>query len=238
MENDLRKKIREVAACPTALVLTGGDLGEFISPRDKRWDDKVIADWLVDDRDNIAEAQTDYIYNLFKPIEPEQWIGALEGNHEDAMRKFGGVDVQKNLCKRLNIINLGHSAWVRLRFCRENSNERHVYHCVFTHGAGWAVTPGAKMNRLNRFMAAFDARIYGMGHMHDIICHTQPFLELSEASIIRQKERVGAVCGCWFRTYSQGISASYGERKDYSPTSMGCPRFVINPTSGMVRVEG
>lgn len=236
-ESDLNKKIAEVRDNPTALWIGMGDYGEFISPKDKRWDGKVVADWLSEDRDNIAEGQTEYIHKLFKPI-ADKCIGLLEGNHEDAMRKFGNVDVQKNLCKRLEVLNLGYSAWIRLRFTRENSAERHVYHCVFTHGSGWAITPGAKMNRLQRFMNAFDARIYGMGHVHDIITHTVPYLELTDSNIIRQKERVGAMTGCWFRTYTQGVAASYGEIKGYPPSSLGCPRFVIHPTSGMVRVEG
>ena len=237
VESDLRKQIAEIKGDPTALWIGVGDYGEFITPKDKRWDAKVTADWLKDDQDNIPEAQTDYIEGLLEPIQP-QCIGLLEGNHEDAIRRYLHVDVQKNLCKRLKVENLGYSTWVRLRFARENSPERHVVRCVFTHGEGWAVTPGAKMNRLQRFMNAFDARIYGMGHMHDIITHTVPYLELSESNIIRQKERVGAVTGCWFRTYSQGVAASYGERKGYPPTSLGCPVFTINPTLDTVKVHG
>lgn len=236
-ESDLIKKVQEIKDTPTALWIGMGDYGEFISPRDKRWDGKVVADWLAEDRDNIAEGQTEYIYKLFKGI-ASKCIGLIEGNHEDAMRKFGNVDVQKNLCKRLEVPNLGYSAWVRLRFTRENSAERHVFPCVFTHGAGWAITPGAKMNRLQRLMSSFSARVYGIGHMHDVITSTIPYLELTDANLIKQKERVGAITGSWVRAYSQGIAASYAEIKGYPPTSLGCPRFVVNPSSGGVRVEG
>ena len=236
-EGDLRKKLSEIEQDPMAVWIGLGDYGEFITPRDKRWDGKVISDWLADDVDNIAECQTDYLHKLFSPVR-DKCIGLLEGNHEACHRRFNHVDVHKNLCKRLEVENLGYSCWLKLRFARENSNERHVYRCVFTHGEGWAITPGAKMNRLQRFMNAFDARIYGMGHMHDIITHSVPYLELSDANIIRQKERVGAVTGCWFKTYSQGVSASYGERKGYPPTSLGCPRFVIDVQRDIVKVEG
>jgi len=236
-ESDLRKTIDEIKDNPFALWIGMGDYGEFITPSDKRWDFKVIADWLKDDQDNIGECQTDYIAALLKPIQ-DKCIGLIEGNHEDSIRHFLHVDVQKNLCKRLDVTNLGYSAWVRLRFSRENSNEKHVFKCVFTHGAGWAITPGAKMNRLQRFMNAFDARVYGMGHMHDIITNSTPYLELSDSNVIRQKERVGAVTGCWFKTYAQGVSASYGERKNYPPTSLGCPVFTINPNTDEVRVHG
>lgn len=236
-EGELQKAISEVKDNSTALWIGMGDYGEFITPSDKRWDSKSIAGWLIDEQDNIPEVQTEYIYKLFEPIK-DKCIGLIEGNHEDAIRRFLHVDVQKNLCKRLELPNLGYSCWVRLRFARKNSNEHHVYKCVFTHGAGWAITPGTKMNRLQRFMNAFDARIYGMGHMHDIITHTVPYLELSDSNIIRQKERVGAVTGCWFKTYSQGVAAGYGEKRNYPPTSLGCPVFTINPVTDTVRVHG
>ena len=236
-ESDLQKTITEIKDDPFALWIGLGDYGEFITPNDKRWDSKVISDWLKDEQDNIAEAQTDYIEKLFKPIK-DKCIGLIEGNHEDTIRRFLHVDVQKNLCKRLEVNNLGYSCWLRLRFSRENSNEHHVFKCVFTHGSGWAITPGAKMNRLQRLMNAFDARIYGMGHMHDIITHTVPYLDLSDSNIIRQKERVGAVTGCWFKTYAQNVSPSYGEKKGYPPTSLGCPIFTINPNTDTVRVHG
>lgn len=237
VESDLKKTIAEIKDDRQAIWIGMGDYGEFITPNDKRWDSLVISEWLKDNQDNIAEEQTKYLVNLLSPIK-DKCIGLLEGNHEDAIRRYLKVHVQKNLCERLGLQNLGYSCWVRLRFARKNSNEHHVYKCVFTHGSGWAITPGAKMARLQRFMNAFDARIYGHGHMHDIITHTVPYLDLSDAGIIRQKERVGAVTGCWFRTYSQGVAASYGEKKSYPPTSLGCPVFTIHPTTDTVRVHG
>ena len=236
-ESDIEKIIAEIHNDSQAIWVGMGDYGEFITPNDKRWDSKVVSEWLKDEQDNIPEAQTDYLEKLFSPIK-NKCIGLLEGNHEDSIRRFLHVDVQKNLCKRLDVANLGYSAWVKLRFARENSNEHHVYKCVFSHGSGWAITPGAKMNRLQRFMNAFDARVYGMGHMHDIITNSVPYLELSDSNIIRQKERVGAVTGCWVKAYAQGIAASYGEKRGYPPTSLGCPVFTINPTTDTVRVHG
>ena len=236
-ESDVQKVINEIKDDPGAIWVGMGDYGEFITPSDKRWDSQSIAEWLQGKQDNIAEEQTKRLVSLLSPI-ADKCIGLLEGNHEDTIRRYLHIDVQTNLCDRLELENLGYSAWIRLRFARENSNERHVYKCVFSHGAGWAITPGAKMNRLQRFMNSFDARIYGMGHMHDIITHTVPYLELSDANLIKQKERVGAITGCWFKTYSQGVAASYGEKKSYPPTSLGCPVFVIKPTTDEVRVHG
>jgi len=236
-ESDLQKKITEIKDNPQALWIGMGDYGEFITPTDPRWDCKVIAEWLENEQDNIAEEQTKYICKLFEPIR-DKCIGLLSGNHEESIRHYLRVHVQKNLCDRLELPNLGYSCWVKLRFARENSNEHHVYKGVFSHGSGWAVTPGAKMNRLQRFMNAFDARIYGIGHMHDIITHTVPYLELSDSNIIRQKEKVGAITGCWFKTYAQDIPPSYGEMKNYPPTSLGCPVFTIDPQKDEVRVHG
>ena len=171
-ESDLQKTINEIRDDSNALWIGMGDYGEFITPRDPRWDSQVISEWLAD-HDNVPTDQEKHICDLLEPIK-DKCIGLLEGNHENVIRRILHVNVQRNICERLNLPNLGYSCWVKLRFARENSNEHHVYKCVFTHGEGWAVTPGAEMNRLQRFMNAFDARIYGMGHMHDIITHTVP----------------------------------------------------------------
>jgi hypothetical protein len=81
------------------------------------------------------------------------------------------------------------------------------------------------------------ARIAAMGHMHDLITHSLPYLDV-EAGRIVDRVRVGAVAGCYFKTYSQGIRASYGEKKDYAPTQIGSPMFTIYPSHNSVTVEG
>jgi len=234
-EDKVKEKIKEIGGNPLAWWIGMGDYAEFISPKDKRWDSKVISEWV--DQDNIAEDQTKRIVDLFTPI-AGKCIGLLAGNHENSIRRYNHDNVQKNICERLSVTNLGYSAWIKFIF-RRSGGEGHVIKSVFSHGAGCAITKGAKINRLERFMDAFNARIYAIGHMHDIIVDSnRAYLDLDTNNKIRQMTKVGAVTGCWFRTYTQGVQASYGEERNYPPTALGCPVFTIIPSEGIVKVEG
>jgi hypothetical protein len=240
VEDEVKAKVAEISKDKDGLWIGMGDYGEFITPRDKRWDgsQKAIAEWL--EPDNIARNQTDWIVKLFKPIK-DKCVGLLYGNHEESMRRFNHDNVHQNICDDLGVKNLGYSCFIRLFFRRENSNESHLIKGCFTHGSGAAITEGAKINRLIRWMLANDAHLYGYGHMHDIITKTKPYLALNDKSFgqssIIARESVGAVTGSWFRTYTQGITASYGEIKSFPPTTIGCPVFVIDIPNQSVEVH-
>jgi len=235
-EGELVKQIKVIKEDEKALWIGIGDKAEFITPSDPRWDVGVISDWVS--QDNIAEDQTARYCDIYMPI-ADKCLGLLEGNHEDAIRRHSHIDVQKNICNRLGVNNLGYSCFVKLVFRRGRQrlqNESFVVTCFFTHGSGWAITKGAKLNRLQRLMDAFEADIYGTGHMHDIITDTKPYLMLDGSNKIRQREKVGAVTGCWFKTYTQGVRASYGEKRNYPPSSIGAPTFTIIPNKQVIFV--
>ncbi len=234
-ESSIIRIVKTIKDDPFARWTLGGDAGEFIAPNDPRWDAGVIEDWLH--QDNIAEDEEDHICELVSPIIDKCW-GKLEGNHENEIRKHLHVDVQKNICKKLNIDNLGYSCFLRIKFHRRNSTEGHEIVGFGTHGNGCAITKGAKVNRLERMMDAFNADFYWHEHVHDIITNVKPYLTLDASNRIKQKQKVGAMTGCWFRTYSQDIRASYGEIKNYPPTQLGCPVFEIDPNTGTVEVKG
>lgn len=230
----LGKLVETIKNDKRGLWLHLADKAEFIVPSDPRWDVGVISDWVKPD--NIAECQTEHWCDTYMPIQ-KQCVGLLEGNHEDAIRTHSHVDVQSNICKRFGVDDLGYSCFIRFVFRRKNSNEAHSFIGFFTHGSGWAITKGAKLNKLQRIMESFDADLYAVGHMHDLITDSKPYLTLDAKNRIKQKEKVGAVAGCWFRTYSQDVRASYGEKKTYPPTAIGTVVFTIKPSKGEVNVS-
>jgi len=234
-EGEISKQIKIIRDDPLGYWFGMGDKGEFISPSDPRWDVGVIADWVH--QDNIAVDQTDWYCDMVSPIKGK-CLGLLEGNHEDAIRIHNHIDVHKNICTKLGVRNLGYAAFLKLVFKRNRSRECHSIIGYITHGSGWAITKGAKLNKLQRMMDAFQADFYAMGHMHDIITDSKPYLTLDVMNRIKQKEKVGAVTGCWFKTYAQGIRASYGEKRNYPPTAIGCPVFTIKPDTQEITVEG
>ena len=240
VENDIKAKVSEIAKTKNVYWIGMGDYGEFITPKDKRFDpsQKSITEWV--EPDNIAHCQTEWVCKLFQPIY-KKCIGLLYGNHEESIRVFNHDNVQKNICGELGVDNLGFSSFVRLFFRRENSNESHIIKGAFTHGRSSAVTKGAKMIALERFMNSFDAHIYGYAHVHDYMPNPKSFQTLADRpfgqSKIKAEESMGVITGSWFRTYTQGIIASYGEQKVYPPTEICCAMFTINPNTGEIDVH-
>jgi len=233
-EKEILKHVNQIKNDPFAYWVGMGDKAEFITPIDPRWDVDVIADYVHPD--NIAYDQSERYCDIYSPI-THKCLGLIEGNHEDSIRAHSHIDVQKNICKRLGVPNLGYSAFIKILFQRSGG---HVEKIVgfFTHGAGCATTKGAKLNRLQRVMDSFEADIYAHGHVHDIITDNKSYITLDQNNKIKQKEKYGAMTGCFFTTYSQGVRASYGEKKNYPPTIIGCPIFTIIPDKGIISVGG
>jgi len=230
LEDDIMAKVGEIKRDKDAWWIGMGDYAEWITSRDPRFDpsNKTTASWVQ--QDNVSECQTNWIVDLFMPIK-DKCIGLIYGNHENSIRVHSNVNVHKNICDRLGVVDLGYSCFVRMFFKRTGSGETHMVTGAFTHGKGGGATKGGKTNRLQRFMRDFEADIFGYAHMHDIIIDSRPHLAVSHKpfgdSKIVDKEAVGAVTGTWFSTYTQGNVASYGEMSAYPPTTIGCPVFDI-----------
>lgn len=232
-EAELDAQITVIKRDKLARWVGGGDYGEFIGPRDKRFDKKIISPWV--DENNIAVSQTEYIVKKFLPI-ISQCDGLIEGNHEDNHRLYNNVDVQRNICKELGVKDLSSNAFIRYQF--DHGGKIWTRLGYFTHGSGCAITKGAKVNRLERMMDAFSANFYSHAHVHDIIITTKHYLALDKNNKVYQDTKIGAMTGCWFRTYTQGVPSSYGAKRNYPPTAIGCPVFVFVPVIKLSRVEG
>jgi len=224
-EKELAKTIKAIHDDPAARWLGMGDACDFITPSDPRWDGGSICSWVSPN--NIALDQADYYCDVMAPI-ASKCDGKLEGNHEFEIRKHSHVDVQKYICGKLGITDLSYQAWVRYVF-KPTATQKVAVDTVVSHGAGCATTRGAKMNRLERLMGAYDAAIFGHGHVHDVILHAgNPYLYLTRDGKIKQRRKVGAMTGCYFRTYTQDVESSYGERRGFPPNILGSPMFTIS----------
>ncbi len=237
VEDHIKHKIEEIAHSPNTFWVGMGDYAEWITPKDKRFDPslKSIAEWV--EPDNIAHCQTEWLVKLFAPIK-KKCLGLLYGNHENSIRMYNHDNVQQNLCDALGVINLGFSCFLKLHFERENSNEKHLIKGAFTHGSSNAVTEGYKLTVLMRWMRQNEADIYAYGHVHDYIPKSLSRLTTPDSGErIKSKVSIGATTGSWFRTYTKGIIASYGEQKCYPPTEIGAAMFTINPNTGLLDVN-
>lgn len=185
----------------------------------------MIADWVV--KKDIAHSQENYVISQLEPIK-DKCIGMGWGNHEYSYMssKFG--DVHAHICENLKVKNLGYSCFLDLSFRRESSKESHLIRCCGTHGSSNAIMPSGKQNILWRWMNSNAAQIYWYAHMHDIIHKSKPYLDVNQNSKIINRESLGVVTGSFYKTYVQGIDATYGERKNYPPNKIGYPVIEID----------
>ena len=236
VENHIKDKVKEIAETDNAYWVGMGDYAEFITPRDKRFDpsQRAIAEWVK--LDNIAENQTKWVVDLFTPIKDKCW-GLLYGNHEDSMRRFNHNNVQQNICDRLEVDNLGFSCFLNLHVHRSKRSDSRLYKCALTHGASSAITEGAKLMALMRWMKDNRADIYAYAHLHDYLMKVRTEKTVSDAGRIKQRVSIGVTTGSWFRTYTQGIIASYGEMKCYPPTEITAAVFTIDPEHDFIDVS-
>jgi hypothetical protein len=213
-------------------VVGTGDYGEFIAPNDKRFDIESLASWVKPA--NICTSQEEWITKKFKKLAGQGKLKVLlEGNHEATRKQHDNQDVMDNICTALDVPNGGHVTCLRFFFDRERSQETHMFTCIFTHGSSGAITLSGKVAALVAFMGQYtDTDLFGYAHTHALVTDVEiPKLCVTgkrNEPKVADSMRNGALTGSFFTTYTQGISPSYGEKKNYTPNTLGCVRYELN----------
>lgn len=251
-EDEVRADIQEIADDPNAFFLGGGDYCDFIGYTDKRFDPDSVAPWVsVKDLGKLGEVGMRQIRDLFWPIR-HKCLGLLLGNHEKKYQLKKEQDhLHAWLCTELGVPNLEYSALFDA-VCVRNPKAKgprllakspptgfsRVGWRIFAHhGAGYAQTPGGKLNRLIQFMFSFDADIYFCGHVHDKVGRREPSLGGDPACTrLRAHEKLGVISGSYLKTYAQGVT-TYGEQRGYRPTALGAAWVRLIPATGKAKAE-
>lgn len=248
-ESEIRRDVKTIADDPFSFWLGGGDFADYIGYKDKRFDPDAMAEWIsVKDLGDLGRKSMQRVRDILLPIR-SKCLGLLLGNHElkyELMTEQEGL--HHWLCQELNVPYLGYCCLFDLMFHRTSTAKVPALHDrspskrsgakgdggttfrVFAHhGAGYATTPGGKLNKLSSFMSAFDADLYFLGHVHDSVARKEPSLGANaDCSKIVQRSKLGLIAGSYLKTYSQG-SISYGEQKGYRPTNLGAAVALIHP---------
>ena len=241
-EKGIREDIETVKNDPYSFWLGGGDYSEAIGFTDKRFDPDCVPDRIkVSDLGKIGWVQANEIKDLFTPIKGK-CLGLLLGNHEKHLQlKKEQSHLHSWLCAELQVPNLEYSALFDVVFCRTGktiilqnhspgrSIPRESFRFFVHHGAGFATTPGGKLNKLIGFMDSFDADIYMIGHVHDQTARRQVTIGANaECTKLIQHVKLGVISGSYLKTYAQG-NTSYGEQRAYRPTVLGAAKVTIKP---------
>jgi predicted phosphodiesterase len=251
----LKEDIQRIADDPMGFWLHGGDYAEFIGYQDKRFDPEAMAEHVkVAELARIGHAQAAFVRDLMLPI-ADKCIGVMEGNHEQKyMQRTQSRQLHSWLCEELGVPNLGYSTIFDLCFRRNSRstkpgvllavspNRRNLhtsrYRVFAHHGAGYAQTPGGKLNKLIQAMDYFPrADLVLLGHVHDQKAQRMPRLGANaDCTELTAHDQVGAICGSYLRTYGEG-AAGYGEQKLYRPVPLGMTVITFRPDKREMRVE-
>lgn len=229
-EKKAREKVREIYNDPFCFWIGMGDYGEFIGPRDKRFDAQQISPWVA--KQDIAASQEDWLVDLLSPIR-HKCLGLTKGNHEVSIQEQANHDIYGHLLKRLGANELGYSCFIQVIFERCGGTHTSIMFHV-EHGSGGATTEGGKAMRLYKSMCGFEADVYLVGHLHDVkfnpisyvAMNTKPNAEPNE---VKEIGKIGCLTGCYFASYADAPTPSYAEQKGYPPTNMGSPTIEITP---------
>jgi predicted phosphodiesterase len=245
----IRKDIKEIRDDPYSFWIGGGDYAEYIGKGDKRFDCDAVADWItIPDLGRLGKVLVTEVRDLLDPIK-DKCLGLLFGNHEKSYQKWQEQEhLHSWLCEELGVKNLGYSAFLDVVFLRNGKQPKIIekvtgvgtaqrFRFFVHHGAGFAVTPGGKLNRLIRFMNYFDADIFFLGHVHDQQGRREVQVGAnSDCTKLITKTKLGVISGSYLKTYEQGVT-TYGEQKGYAPTVLGSAVVTIIPDKREVKGE-
>ncbi len=232
-EDRLLETVNEIKKDKNARWLGMGDYGDCVTPSDfKRWDGRILADWMKGNEDNIGATQVERVDEILSPIW-DKCLGLIEGNHDDAIRRYNHFDFMKELLKRANkkgkVPYAGVSCFLRLVFRRGKAyGEEYIIHA--RHGEGSARTSGARalaVLRLSQSMV--NANIILMGHLHGQESPDIPQRIILKHGKIKSFEGLATMTGAWLKAYMQGVPPIYLERWGTPPSTLGCPKIIFEP---------
>ena len=229
-----------------------GDYGDCITPSDlKRWDSRILAPWLLNDMDtslplwmrgnldNIGPAIVEKVDEILSPIW-DKCLGLIEGNHDDSIRKYHHYNFMKELLKKANkkhtVPYAGVQCVIVLKMSRGTAKQEYKIHA--RHGEGSARTSGARALAVLRMAGSMvDAHITFMGHLHGQESPDIPQRMVVKAGKLKSFETIATMTGAWLLAYKQGAPPSYLERMGAPPSTLGCPRVVLDPDKNLMTLE-
>jgi len=251
-EKHVRKDIKAIQDDPNSFWVGGGDYADFIGFTDKRFDPDAVAPWVsVKNLGNLGVFGMTCVRDLFLPIK-DRCLGLVVGNHEKKYAlKTEHEGLHGWLCTELGVPSLEYSALLDVIFWRKSSvksprlawetpggsGDTRTVRLFIHHGAGYAQTPGGKLNRLVQFMQSFEADVFFCGHVHDRVGRREPTIGgNTDCTELEAHERVGVISGSYLKTYAQGVT-TYGEQRGYRPVSLGAAWVRIRPQTGQIFAE-
>lgn len=216
----IRKEVQEIVRRDKmknrhVRVLGGGDLVNAISSNDRRrFDFADVADWVVkgpakDVKNALADMPDREIKRLSELMSPisHLFIGALEGNHERALRKYHNMDVQMRICEALECENLTDEAIIRFKF-RRSAGQVTSFNLYMRHGYGGGRSAGSEYMKLAAMLSEWEcADVCLSGHTHTFAVLDPKAVAMMPIrgdvpDALLWKHRFAANPGCWLDSHA------------------------------------
>ena len=211
-EDKLRAIIERIKKDKKAVVVLMGDYGEFINPKDERFDMDSLSP-----KYNTVEKQYVAVKNILEPIK-DKIAGMLMGNHDYRIKKDFGMDIPRLLSTDFNVPYFGNVGILRLGVGKAK------YIVLALHGGGKATTIGGQINSIKKYSEALERKpdVCLVGHYHRIDVIIDPKLTDTFETIAKYL----AITGSFFNTY-RGWFDNYANRRFYPPLPIGCVMFEL-----------
>lgn len=229
----LKASFEKIAADENHYWIGMGDPCEFIAYSDKRFDPRDYD--MSNPLHNSFQRQSDAYVEMASVIPEERRLGLICGNHDDKVTTRYHYDVHEYICQKLSRrpnFSLGYSAFLKIRFRREvaASKSSAVMKLCLHHGHGGGRRAGSKINKVEDLAFSYPyCDIYAMGHCHDRFIRPAVATDCTDRSDeLEERPRVLLMSGTYKRSVTTHNS-SWGEQKQFPPTSIGCVTLEIQP---------
>jgi len=203
-----KKTIEWIISKPDARVILMGDLLNSST--------KVSVGAGTFDETTSGQAQYDFMLEMLKPIK-DKIYGALQGNHEERVRKETGYDITKMLAKDLGCKYYGFGCFTKLKVKDQN------YIIYSTHGSSGATLPYTKIKKALDMGKYIESDVLLYAHVHSLQVHTQQYKSVNIRNKTVEKRSKYYVLTGHYLNYED----SYAEMKNIVPEKQGSPTITF-----------
>jgi len=172
------------------------------------------------------EAIIDKLVEYLTPI-AHKVVAVTTGNHEERTYKQTGIDITKNLCYRLGIVDyyspISNMIFLSFGKSRGRKDVRNTFSIYQKHGRGGGRTMGGKANAMHRMAATAQADIYIHSHTHTPISFKDRYITTNNANKgVNYAERL------FINTHAYEGFGGYGETFGFTPSSTDYVMFTLS----------
>lgn len=208
---------------PNTYWMGGGDYGEYINFKDKRFNPtNCYPDLKVRDLADIVKKETEVFEDMSAPIlNSNKCLGLMTGNHDNKMDKDGFGHIVQNICNKHNLRYLGYSGFMRLLFQKFHSSTFRKFEIYYHHGYSAPRTSGGRVNNLYKMVIEHESDLTLTGHSH-----SKESVTVDYQTFGGPRKKVGLLCGAFKKGVNWDIS-TWEETKGYQQNKYKAGTWII-----------